>query len=94
MEARLKEAERLKPAVVLLVIDSGGGDIDHAEKIVDLIIEHKDLTFVAYVQKALSAAATITLACEKIFVTETATIGGAVSYSLDEKGNVEELPAD
>jgi len=94
MEAHLKEAKRLNPAVVLLVIDSGGGRIDHAEKIVDLIIEHKDLTFVAYVHKALSAAATITLACEKIFVTESATIGGAVSYSLDEKGNVEELPAD
>jgi len=94
MQAHLKEAGRFKPAVVLLVIDSGGGDIDHAERIVDLIIAHKDLTFVAYVQKALSAAATITLACEKIFVTESATIGGAVSYSLDEKGNVEELPAD
>jgi hypothetical protein len=80
--------------VVLLVIDSGGGRIDHAEKIVDLIIEYKDLTFIAYVQKALSAAATITLACEKIFVTEAATIGGAVSYSLDEKGKVEALPAE
>jgi len=94
MEAHLKEAERLKPAAVLLEIDSGGGLIDHAEQIVDLIIKHKDLTFVAYVHKALSAAATVTLACEKIFVTESATIGGAVSCSLDEKGNVEELPAD
>jgi len=94
METHLKEAERLKPAVVLLVIDSGGGRIDHAEEMVDLIIEHEDLTFIAYVQKALSAAATITLACEKVFVTETATIGGAVSYSLDEKGKVEVLPAE
>ena len=94
MEAHLKEAERLKPAVVLLEIDSGGGRIDHAEKIVDLIIKHKDLTFVAYVRKALSAAATITLACEKIFVTESATIGGAVSYSVDGKGRARSLPAD
>ena len=94
MEAHLKEAERLKPAVVLLEIDSGGGYIDHAEKVVDLIIEHKDLTFVAYVRKALSAAATITLACEKIFVTESATVGGAVSYSVDEKGMPRSLPAD
>jgi len=94
MEGHLKEAERLKPAVVLLEIDSGGGNIDHAEQIVDLIIKHKDVTFIAYVRKALSAAATITLACEKIFVTECATIGGAVSYRVDAKGKVEVLPAD
>jgi len=62
METHLKQAERLKPAVVLLVIASGGGLIDHAEQIVDLIIEHEGLAFVAHVQQALSAAAAITLA--------------------------------
>ena len=94
MEACLKEAERLKPAVVVLELDTGGGDIIDAERIVDLIIAHKDLRFVAFVRKALSAGATITLACEKIFVTESATIGGAVSYSVGSDGMPQDLPAD
>jgi len=94
MEACLKEAERLKPAVVVLELDTGGGDINDAERIVNLIIAHKHLRFVAFVRKALSAGATITLACEKIFVTESATIGGAVSYSVGSDGMPQTLPAD
>ena len=94
MEACLKEAERLKPAVVVLELDTGGGDIIDAERIVDLIIGHKEFRFVAFVHKALSAGATITLACEKIFVSESATIGGAVSYSVGSDGMPQTLPAD
>jgi len=94
MEACLKEAERLKPTVIVLELDTGGGDIYDAERIVDLIIAHKDLRFVAFVRKALSAGATITLACEEIFVTECAVIGGAVSYSVGKDGIPLRLPAD
>ena len=94
MQACLKEAERLKPTLVVIELDTGGGDIYDAERIVDLIIAHKDLRFVAFVNKALSAGAPITLACEKIFVTESATIGGAVSYSVGSDGMPQTLPAD
>ena len=94
MEACLKEADRLKPAVVVLELDTGGGDIIDAERIVDLIIAHKEFRFVAFVHKALSAGATVTLACEKIFVSESATIGGAVSYSVGSDGMPQTLPAD
>ena len=72
MRAYLKDVERLKPTVVVLELDTGGGDINDAEGLVDLIIEHKDLEFVALVQKALSAGAAITLACKDIYVTEKA----------------------
>jgi len=94
LRACLKEAERLKPAVVVLELDTGGGDINDAEGIVDLIIEHKDLEFVALVRKALSAGAAITLACKDIYVTEKATIGGAVSYSVAEDGHIVDFPKD
>jgi len=94
MEACLKDAERLKLTVVVLELDTGGGDIYDAERIVDLIIAHKEMRFVAFVRKALSAGAPITLACEKIFVTESATIGGAVSYSVGEDGIPQQLPAE
>jgi len=94
MEAALKEAERLNPSVVVLEMDTGGGDIYDAERIVDLIIAHKQLRFVAFVRNALSAGATITLACEKIFVVESATIGGAVSYSIGTDGRPQSRAAD
>jgi ATP-dependent protease ClpP protease subunit len=94
MEVYLKEAQQLKPAVVVLELDTGGGEIHDAERIVDLIIAHKDLRFVAFVHKALSAGAPITLACEKVYVTESATIGGAVSYSVGKDGMPQQLPAD
>lgn len=94
MQAYLKDAERLKPTVIVLELDTAGGEINDAERIVDLIIAHKHLRFAAFVRKALSAGATITLACEKIFVAESATIGGAVSYSVGADGMPQSLPAD
>ena len=62
MRAYLEKAKSLRPTVVLLKVDMGGGSIEHAEEIVDLMIGHKDLHFVAHVRKALSAGATIALA--------------------------------
>jgi ATP-dependent protease ClpP protease subunit len=94
MKAYLQSAEKQKASVVVLEVDSGGGDIHDAEEIVDLIIAHKGLRFVALVRRALSAGATITLACQDIYVTESATIGGAVSYSVGTDGMPRSLPAD
>ena len=62
----------------MLSVDTPGGGVTEAEAIVNLIIENKDLRFVALVNKALSAGAAITLACKEIYVMETATIGAAV----------------
>jgi hypothetical protein len=86
MKIHLERAEKLKPTVVVLEVDTGGGDIVEAERIVDLLIAAKGTRFVAFVRKALSAGATITLACKEIFVTEGATIGAATSYQVGEDG--------
>ena len=94
MESLLKQATEAKPDVVLLEINTPGGTIGDAEKIVDLIITHKDLRFVAFVRKALSAGAAITLACPEIYVTETATIGGATPYRVTSTGRIVHLPRD
>lgn len=80
MKAALAQARRLKAGAIVLRIDTPGGSVHEAEAIVDLIIENKDLRFIAFVRKALSAGAAITLACKGIYVTDTATIGAAVSY--------------
>ena len=94
MESLLKQATEAKPDVVLLDINTPGGTIDDAEKIIDLIIRHKDLRFVAFVRKALSAGAAIALACPEIYMSDTATIGAATSYSVSSEGRIVELPAD
>ena len=94
MKAQLEQAAALAPTVVVLDIDTPGGDTAHAEEIVKLMVKRKGLRFVAFVRKALSAGVPITLACREIYVTETATIGAAVSYSVDRSGRLVKLPAD
>jgi hypothetical protein len=94
MKAYLERAAKLKPTVVVLDIDTGGGDIGEAEQTVDLLIGAKDFRVVARVHRALSAGATITLACKEIYMTPGAMIGGAVSYRLNRDGVPVQLPAD
>jgi hypothetical protein len=94
MKAYLQSAEKQKANVVVLEVDTGGGDVHDAEEIIDLIIAHKGLRFVALVRRALSAGATITLACKDIYVTEGAIIGGAVSYRLGQNGLPVQMPPD
>ena len=94
LKAALAEARASKAAAVVLNMDTPGGSIQDAEAIVNLIIENKDLRFIALVHKALSAGAAITLACKEIYVTEAATIGAAVSYTVNGRGQLVELPPD
>ncbi len=94
MKAHLARATSLKPTVIVLEIDTPGGAVMDAEKIVDLMIESKGLRFVALVRKGLSAGVPIALACPEIYVTETATIGAATSYLGDKTGRPMVLPRD
>jgi len=94
MKAAISEARTAKAAALVLSMDTPGGSVTEAEAIVNLIIENKDLRFIALVNKALSAGAAITLACKEIYVMETATIGAAVSYIPDKRGLPTNLPAD
>ncbi len=94
LKAAVAEARTAGVAAVVLSMDTPGGSVPNAEAIVNLIIENKDLRFIALVNKALSAGAAITLACKEIYVMETATIGAAVSYIPDRRGIPVELPAD
>lgn len=75
-------ARELNPDVVILYVNTGGGSTAHAEAIINLIIENDDLRFVAYVRRALSAGAAITMTCSEIYVEEVATIGAVLSWSF------------
>ncbi|MCX5683999.1 MAG: ATP-dependent Clp protease proteolytic subunit [Planctomycetota bacterium] len=94
MKAYLETAAKLKPAVIILDIDTPGGEVGEAEEIVNLMTAAKEQRFVALVRKALSAGAMITMACKEIYVTEGATIGAAVSYRVGRDGQPMRMPAD
>lgn len=94
MKRYLEMAAKVKPAAVILEIDTPGGLTGHAESIVNLIIQSKDLRFIALVHRALSAGAPIVLACPEIYVTDVATIGAATSYRMNPQGEIQNLPPD
>lgn len=84
MADQIALAREFQPDVVILFLDTGGGNIFEAEDIINLIIKNDDLRFVAYVRQALSAGAAIAMTCPEIYVEEVATIGGALSYKFVE----------
>lgn len=94
VQAELKKAAALAPTAVVLDIDTPGGSTLHAEEIIKGIIEAKDLRLVAFVRQALSAGAAVALACKEIYVAETATIGGLVSFIAGQDGLPVDLPPD
>lgn len=86
--ARSKDAE-----YIILHIDSGGGSVDEMQEILRVMQRYSDLTFVAHVEQALSAAAIIALACEDIVMTPSARIGATVAWKMAPDGtpdNIEE----
>ncbi len=94
MSAMLGHARQLGVTRVVIIVDTRGGLVPSAERIVDLIIDNDDLHFIAYVERALSAGAPIVMACSEVYVHPRATIGAAVSYRSGGEGRPIQLPAD
>lgn len=95
MEVCLARLKDHRPQVVVLDINTPGGEINHAEAIVNLIIRYRgEYQFVAYVHRALSAGAVISMACPRIYVDDVATLGAATSYQVTSTGQVANIPAD
>jgi len=82
MKHHLARAAELKPDVVVLYLDTPGGYITDAEEIINMLIQNNDLRFVAYVRRALSAGASITMTCPEIYVEDVAKIGAALCYQM------------
>ena len=75
-----------KPDLLILDIDSEGGDVDELAEMLDLLQREKDLPLVAYVHDAYSAAAVLAMACPRIVMAPGASIGAAVPYQRGESG--------
>jgi hypothetical protein len=76
----LAEAKASGATIVILSIDSQGGYVEARDKLLEVLKEYKNLTFVAHVKQALSSAVVMAMACSKIYMTDRATIGAAVVY--------------
>lgn len=85
VEDSLKKASESKVDAVIFEIDTYGGQVISAEQIKNLIID-SDIKTIAYVNnKAESAGVLITIACEKVYMAPTATIGSAETIPKTEK---------
>lgn len=81
LEQSMADAAARKPTVVVLDIDSPGGLVEEAQKILKVIHHYnKQLRIVALTDKDLSAAAIFSLSVKEIYVKSTSTIGAATSF--------------
>lgn len=74
--------------VVILQMKTFGGRIDAAVQIRDRLLSSKVPTVVFIDQRAISAGALISLACDTILMTPSASIGAATPVQIDEEGKM------
>ncbi len=74
--------------VVILQMKTFGGRIDAAVQIRDRLLKSKVPTVVFIDQRAISAGALISLACDTILMTPNASIGAATPMQIDEEGKM------
>ena len=90
-KAALAQVRKSKPAFVVLVIDSPGGDVEEMQKIIVAIDASRDLHFIAYVKHGFSAAAIIAATCPTIYMAPDATIGAAVPFTRAPDGTPQNI---
>lgn len=90
LKRAIAEARRHKAQYIVLSIDSPGGLVQEKEKVIEVIRQNaRDVRFVAYVKRALSAAAIVAMACHEIYVAEDATIGATVTVMPGASGRMQ-----
>jgi membrane-bound serine protease (ClpP class) len=77
VERSLREAAALGVAAVILDIETPGGRVDAAERIVDAVNDSSVPVFAFVNRRAISAGAMISLAAEEIFMRPGATLGAS-----------------
>ncbi len=91
-EARESMAGRDEPAVIIFDVDTFGGHLDSAFAISDFVFGIRDMKTVAYVsEKAISAGAMFTVACQEIVMREGTTLGDCEPIAVGGPSGVMEL---
>jgi membrane-bound serine protease (ClpP class) len=91
LKKALDEARRGDAQYVILVIDSPGGSIAERNELLSVLAQTTDLKLVAYVKRALSAAAVLAIACPQIYMDPNASIGAAVAYKIGPDGTPKDI---
>ncbi|MFH1370322.1 MAG: hypothetical protein ABII09_03425 [Planctomycetota bacterium] len=86
-EEVIAAAEKEKPALILLEIDTPGGRVDFAQRMCAAIQQVTDCNVIAYVKGgqyggAISAGAAVSLSCDKIYMANNTVIGAATLVTL------------
>jgi len=84
----LADAQKRKATVVVLEVDSPGGTLSEADKLIDTIRRYDDrLRIVVFVRKkAISAAAIMSLAVRNIYMNPSGIMGAATAYRVGPAG--------
>jgi membrane-bound ClpP family serine protease len=77
VERSLREAASMGAAAVILDIETPGGRVDAAERIVDAVSDSEVPVFAYVNRRAISAGAMISLAAAEIFMRPGATLGAS-----------------
>ena len=92
-----RETKRLRPAAVVLELDTPGGGIEDTKELIAWIRSTRQGGCPVYAwvhSDALSAGAMLALACDKIYMSRGGTIGSAMPISVSITGNIERLEPD
>jgi membrane-bound serine protease (ClpP class) len=91
---RVDRARRSGAKIIILQIDTYGGQVGAAMNISRFIKNQTDLYFVGFINsKAISAGAMIAMACQDIVMTPSATFGDCAPIQLSESGDVRPMAA-
>ncbi len=95
-EKLMKKTAAAGPLFILLEIDSPGGRVDLCKRMCAAIQSCKYCDVYAYIRGgknggAYSAAAVISMACDKIYMTPASVIGAATMIAVDSNGSVTDM---
>ncbi len=83
----LKEASQYPDKVIILEMDTFGGQVDAALQMVDTMLNVKNASTIAYVKtKAISAGALIALSCQKLYMQHHTTLGDCAPLTYSNEG--------
>jgi membrane-bound serine protease (ClpP class) len=83
----IRESGKYRDRTIVLELDTYGGEVDAAFRIVDTMLSIRDCPTIAYVKtKAISAGALIALSCQKLYMQSHTTLGDVAPLMESNEG--------
>jgi ATP-dependent protease ClpP protease subunit len=91
LDDAFKDILKRKPTVIVIEMESPGGQIHEVPDLVNTIQKYRDFRLVVLVKEAISAAAITTLSVKEIYTTPGSVIGAATAYKLGRDGMPQDI---